>query len=193
MPKLLYCWRCKMDVPMLDEREWQQIGAPDGNLIQAMKDYQNRHGVSLAIAMEEAPKEILARYKALTAFEETNVNALYHHRSELYGPQCHVCGKPLRTLVARRCVECGARCGSRSSGIYGDEARQGIMNPVSQLTSCCNRRAKVLAVARWSFWRGRRSASHFQLTISSGMRRRPSLRVLPETTRMRATSREQPL
>lgn len=63
---------------MLDERDWQQIGAPEGNLIQAMKDYQNRYGVSLAVAKEEAPKEILARYKELTGFEETNVYALYH-------------------------------------------------------------------------------------------------------------------
>lgn len=92
---------------MLDDQEWQQIGAPGGNLIQAMKDYQKRHGVPLGVAKEEAPKEILARYKAMTGFEETNVYALYHHRVELYGPPC-VCGKPLRTAVAQRCVECGA-------------------------------------------------------------------------------------
>ena len=96
-----------MDIPMLDERDWQQIGAPEGNLVRAMKDYQKAHGVSLAVAKEEAPKQILARYKSLTGFEETNVNALYHHCVELYGPPCHVCGKPLRTPVARRCVECG--------------------------------------------------------------------------------------
>ena len=93
---------------MLDEREWQQIGAPGGNLIQAMKDYQSRHGVTLAVAKEEAPKEVLARYKNLTGFDETNVNALAHHRVAIYGPPCSACGKPLRTPVARRCVECGA-------------------------------------------------------------------------------------
>ena len=93
---------------MLDEQEWQQIGAPEGNLIQAMKDYQSRHGGTLAEARDEAPKEILARYKRLTGFEETNVNALFHHRIEIHGPQCHACGKPLRTPVAKRCVECGA-------------------------------------------------------------------------------------
>jgi hypothetical protein len=108
MPKLLYCWRCKMDIPMLDDREWQEIGAPEANLMQAMKDYQARHGVTLSVAKEEAPKEILARYKKLTGFEETNVYALYHHRVGLYGPPCHACGKPLRTTVAQRCVECGA-------------------------------------------------------------------------------------
>ena len=93
---------------MLDEREWQQIGAPEGNLIQAMKDYQSRYGVSLAVAKEEVPKEILVRYKHLTGFEETNVNAIAHHRIEIHGPPCNACGKPLRTPVARRCVECGA-------------------------------------------------------------------------------------
>lgn len=92
---------------MLDDAEWAQIGAPGVNLVQAMKDYQKRHGVALDVAKEEASKEIMARYKDLTGFEETNVYALYHHRVELYGPPCHVCGKALRTPVARRCVECG--------------------------------------------------------------------------------------
>ena len=93
---------------MLDAGDWLQIGAPEGNLIQAMKDYQSRHGVGLAVAREEAPKEVLARYQQLTGFEETNVNALFHHRIEIYGPPCSACGKPLRTPRARRCVECGA-------------------------------------------------------------------------------------
>jgi hypothetical protein len=25
MAKLLYCWRCKMDIPMLDESEWEYV------------------------------------------------------------------------------------------------------------------------------------------------------------------------
>jgi hypothetical protein len=89
---------------MLDQNEWKRIGA---NPIEAIKEYKEKHGVSLAAAKENAPKEILLRYKELTGFEETNVNALWHHRVELYGPPCHVCGKPLRTPVAKRCVECG--------------------------------------------------------------------------------------
>jgi hypothetical protein len=25
MVKVLYCWRCKMDIPMLEEHEWHEV------------------------------------------------------------------------------------------------------------------------------------------------------------------------
>jgi hypothetical protein len=47
-------------------------------------------------------------HKATTGFEERNPNALWHQRLSLLGPPCERCGKPLRTPVAKHCVECGA-------------------------------------------------------------------------------------
>ena len=35
MPELIYCWRCKMDVPMLTEDEWQLVN-PTG-LVEQIK------------------------------------------------------------------------------------------------------------------------------------------------------------
>lgn len=74
---------------MLDDQEWQQTGAPDGNLIQAVKDYQKRHGVTLGIATEEAPREILARYKDMIGFEET---------PEGYRPRICIADSNVRTV-----------------------------------------------------------------------------------------------
>jgi hypothetical protein len=107
MAKSLYCWRCRMDIPMLDESEWAQVGALLENPVQTIKTYRQEHQVSLNEARKEAFWEVLALYRELTGFPESNVDALWHHRISLYGPPCRECGKPLRTPVARRCVECG--------------------------------------------------------------------------------------
>jgi hypothetical protein len=108
MAKTLYCWRCQMDVPMLDEGEWQRVSAAFANSISRARAYREAHGVSLEEARQWALSEVLTLYRELTGFAETNSNALWHHRIALYGPACRQCGKVLRTPVAKRCVECGA-------------------------------------------------------------------------------------
>jgi len=94
---------------MLEEHEWEKVGPLLSGAIQKIKDYREEHGVSLAQARDESfGKDALEMYKAITGFEETNPNALWHHRLSLLGPPCGRCGNPLRTPVAKRCVECGA-------------------------------------------------------------------------------------
>jgi hypothetical protein len=77
------------------------------NSVQAIKAYREKHNVPLSQAKTETFWEALALYREITGFPETNPKALWHHRIEIYGPPCHVCGKPLRTHVAKRCFECG--------------------------------------------------------------------------------------
>src|SRR3989337_1236333 len=109
MAKAVYCWRCKMELPMLEEHEWGKVGPLLSGAIEKVKEYREEHGVSLAQARDESfGKAALEMYKVITGFEETNPNALWHDRLSLLGPPCGVCGKPLRTSVAKRCVECGA-------------------------------------------------------------------------------------
>ena len=50
---------------------------------------------------------VLEMYRLLTGFAETNVNAVWHHVADQYGPPCPQCHKPLRTPQARFCVACG--------------------------------------------------------------------------------------
>ena len=89
--KPLWCWRCKAEVPMLDDDEYRQVMSfrptTVGNL-------QTRF------------KSMLAEYERITGFHETNPNAVFHHRLSDYGPLRRHCGKPLRTPQARVCGSC---------------------------------------------------------------------------------------
>src|SRR6266851_689664 len=91
--KLLWCWRCKAEMPMLDEAEFglfaSKRGAPDeGN------SGSDQYGAALA------------EYERITGYRETNFAAIWHHRLALYGPPCKSCGKPLRTPQAKLCGSC---------------------------------------------------------------------------------------
>jgi hypothetical protein len=110
MARILYCWRCRTDVPMLDEAEWAQVFALLSVSIVRLQEYREVHATSLPDAMRHVPvgRDALAKYREFTGYEEANINALHHHRASLYGPPCATCGKPLRTPRAKLCAACGA-------------------------------------------------------------------------------------
>ena len=89
MVKVLYCWRCSADMPMLEEHEWEEV-------VPQLRDGRGMWPGALE------------RYFQLSGYRETNINALWHHRVSQYGPPCKVCGKPLRTPKAKMCAACGA-------------------------------------------------------------------------------------
>ncbi len=110
MAKTLYCWRCKTELPMLEEHEWKELSPLLTDAIRQIKSYREEHGASIAEAhAKDFGQSALAKYFELTGFRETNPNALWHHRASLLGAPCTTCGKPLRTSRARFCAECGAR------------------------------------------------------------------------------------
>jgi hypothetical protein len=89
--KLLWCWRCKAEMPMLDDDEYRHVmsfrPATEGNL-------------------KTRFKSMIAEYERITGFHEANPNAVFHHRLSDYGPPCRHCGKPLRTRQAKLCGSC---------------------------------------------------------------------------------------
>jgi hypothetical protein len=89
--KLLWCWRCKAEMPMLDDDEYRQVMSFRPTTVGTL---QTRF------------KSMLAEYERITGFRETNPNAVFHHRLSDYGPPCRHCGKPLRTPQARVCGSC---------------------------------------------------------------------------------------
>lgn len=94
----LWCWRCKMKVPMLNEEEYQI----------ASKLYRQGFETGKCnMTRQERFKDLLNYYKALSGYEETEPNAIMHHRIDLYGPPCECCGKPYRTSKASFCAACG--------------------------------------------------------------------------------------
>src|SRR5262249_2033741 len=94
MAQIHYCWRCKLELPMLDEREAEYVLSP-------------MHSRGLDDDLESAKRVILRRYFEITGFEETNANAIFHHLLSQYGPPCSNCGKLLRTPRAKLCAACG--------------------------------------------------------------------------------------
>ena len=94
--KILWCWRCKMEIPMLEDDEFGRvIGLRNVG-----------HG-----DLREQHVPVLEEYNRITGFHETNANAVYHHKLSLYGPPCRNCGKPLRSPVAKLCGACMAPVG----------------------------------------------------------------------------------
>ena len=94
--KNLWCWRCKMEVPMLDKKEFE-IAQKLYSL--AFKSRGN--------SLKERFKPLTDYYFDITGFTETNQNAIMHHAIEQYGPTCAKCSKPYRTPEAVYCAACG--------------------------------------------------------------------------------------
>lgn len=94
---------------MLTEEEWEVVSPHLTNIVEQIKRYREEHGCSPTDAKSRGFGErALELYEHITGFKETNPNALLHHRLSMYGPPCHVCGKPLRTPQARYCAMCSA-------------------------------------------------------------------------------------
>ena len=107
MVKVLWCWRCRMEIPMLDEQEFSELHPLLSDGLRATKEFRAKHGLPLEkVDMNQRFKPALDVYERVTGFRETNPNALWHHRISLYGPLCTKCNRPRRTPQARHCVDC---------------------------------------------------------------------------------------
>jgi len=91
--KRLWCWRCKAEVPMLDDEEFRQA---------LTKQDLTKH------TLEERFAPFLAEYERITGLSETSPNAVWHHQLSLYGAPCKKCRRPLRTPQAKLCGACMA-------------------------------------------------------------------------------------
>lgn len=109
-----WCWRCKIKVPMLNQKELQLcIEAREKGKEFLVKEIKKRNIKDFEWLEEnlyggEKQRYFVEMYRAITGFmEENNPNAIWHHSIELYGPDCPNCSKPLRTPEARYCISCG--------------------------------------------------------------------------------------
>ena len=94
--KMLWCWRCKAEMPMLTDEGFALVAARS----------PVPHKISLR--QERAWRDFLDEYERITGYRETNQNAIYHHVLSYYGPPCAACGKPLRSPRAKLCGACMA-------------------------------------------------------------------------------------
>jgi hypothetical protein len=93
----LWCWRCKMEVGMLNEEEYAIAGELYSKGIRSMDGG----------TMQERFQPLLDYYYKVTGEKETVPNAVMHHRIAQYGPPCENCRKPYRTPTASFCAACG--------------------------------------------------------------------------------------
>jgi hypothetical protein len=105
--KVLWCWRCRQDMPMLDEDEYQQIWQLYGDCMHRFVEKRRAAGGQLTI--NEVFEPVRKEYERMTGMADCHENAIMHHRTSIYGPPCRVCGKPLRTPRAKFCAACGER------------------------------------------------------------------------------------
>jgi hypothetical protein len=94
---------------MLDEAEFAKVEPLYRSGLRLVKQIEDQADHPMrGSTLEERFRPLLDAYEQLTGFCESNANVLMHHRLALYGPPCRVCGKPLRTPRASRCMACGA-------------------------------------------------------------------------------------
>jgi hypothetical protein len=108
--KVMFCWRCNAEMPMLDEVEYQQVSDAYGRCMEMAKRSQGQNKEALAdVKLAEIFKPVCETYAKLPGVPIDNANAVMHHRISRYGPACKKCGKPFRTPEARFCAACGWR------------------------------------------------------------------------------------
>lgn len=106
--KVLWCWRCKMDVPMLDDEEAVIVHRLYAECMRAIKDHRERTGASLSdTPIDDLFKPLRDEYARMTGMVDCHQNAIMHHQISIYGMLCDQCGKPLRTPQAAFCAACG--------------------------------------------------------------------------------------
>lgn len=98
--RVLWCWRCQAEMPMLNEAEWAEVrGAHQAATERLDADTAVRRlpiGASgwytrvSAAEYRDHFSAMLDAYERITGFRETNPAAVWHHQISLYGPPCTV-------------------------------------------------------------------------------------------------------
>lgn len=108
--RIMWCWRCRQDVGMLDEEEYKRIHKIYGECFERAKTFRKNTGSSLEkTPLKDYFKPVSEEYERITGFKDFPHNSVMHHRISIYGQPCKCCGKPLRTPRAKMCAACGAK------------------------------------------------------------------------------------
>ena len=106
--KVQWCWRCKKNVPMFNEEEYEIISKLYTDGLVVSKSYMKQQNAPVnQIPFSELYCLLIDTHEKMTGVRETNHDEIRKHRILDYGPPCPSCGKILRTPNAGKCFECG--------------------------------------------------------------------------------------
>jgi len=106
--KMMWCWRCKMEMPMLDEKQFKIISELYHQAFSATKGFRVEHQLPIEnCSTDDRFRPVRETYEKMTGMRDCHQNAVVHHRVSIYGEPCKNCEKPLRTPQANFCAACG--------------------------------------------------------------------------------------
>jgi len=94
-------------LPMLNEREWEEISPLLTNTVEKIKEYHEKHSCDIATARVNCNPEAVAKFEELTGHKNIRYEVIFYLRRSSYGPKCEGCGKLYRTPKAKLCADCG--------------------------------------------------------------------------------------
>src|SRR5690349_15306513 len=106
--KTLWCWRCRREVAMLEPSEHARVLELYHAALRSLKIPKQGVTPDSAAVMRQQLAPVRELYASFTGLPDADAHAILQHALALYGPQCGVCGKPLRTPRAALCAACGA-------------------------------------------------------------------------------------
>lgn len=107
MPITLYSFKLRRTLPLLSEDEYRPIADMIVAPILRMKEYIDKHGVSLSEARRHWCDEGIEYYERLTGVRLSSPEDLYWVRLSNYGRICPNCCNLFRSPRAKMCIECG--------------------------------------------------------------------------------------
>ena len=112
--KEYFCFRCKKDMPFLDEVEWETISPLIRGSMLDVKKYREEHQCDLATAKKNFRSEATVQFEKLTDYPDVYVSTITHHRLKDMGPECVACGHLFRINKAKFCANCGGTVGKET-------------------------------------------------------------------------------
>src|SRR5262245_9185753 len=108
--RIVYCWRCGIEVPMFDESEYRVIYDHWVRAVRIVKEQARFQPVAdRRVFIMARYRPLFDAYTQITGKDEVfEPSSILHHRIAVLGPPCSDCGKPLRTPRAKYCAACGA-------------------------------------------------------------------------------------
>ncbi len=83
--RLLWCWRCKREMPMLDEAEFALASSLFHDAMNSAKEVRKNTGVPIPHeSVQVCFRPVLDYYERVTGYKETNHDAVMHHRISRY-------------------------------------------------------------------------------------------------------------